>query len=159
MLPHAAPGPAYKAIVDRRVRTVLLRAILPTAAPLQDIQDTADHPPVVDTALPRTSLDTSGYIRAHCSSLSQNELLRVFRAPLNDSIRQFGIERTERCRARTAEWYSCAHSSSETYGPARPAQAASRANEPEAVGAPPHGRSAGGCNVLGHPHEHRGEGR
>jgi hypothetical protein len=51
LLPDAALGPTGKAVVDRRVRTVLRRAILPTAAALQHVQDAAQHPSVVHTLL------------------------------------------------------------------------------------------------------------
>jgi hypothetical protein len=37
-----------KAIVDRRVRTVDRRTILPTTSDLQDMDDPAQHPPVID---------------------------------------------------------------------------------------------------------------
>jgi hypothetical protein len=47
LLPDAAFGPPRKAIVDRRVRAVLRRAILPSTAASQHMQDAADHPPIV----------------------------------------------------------------------------------------------------------------
>jgi len=50
-LPDATLCPSRKAIVDRRVRAVLLRAILPTAAALQHVYDAADDPAVIDPLL------------------------------------------------------------------------------------------------------------
>ena len=47
VLPNAALGPSNKAIVDRRVRTVFRRAIAPAAAGLQNMDDAADHPPII----------------------------------------------------------------------------------------------------------------
>ena len=47
LLPDAPFSPPRKAIVDRRVRTVLRRAILPPTAAPQHMQDAADHPPIV----------------------------------------------------------------------------------------------------------------
>ncbi len=45
--PKPALRPAHKAIVDRRGRTVLGRAIAPPADALQHMQDATDHPPVI----------------------------------------------------------------------------------------------------------------
>src|SRR5215475_15050866 len=50
-LPDPALSPTSKAIVDRRMWTVLRRAILPTTATLQHMQDAADHPPVINPHL------------------------------------------------------------------------------------------------------------
>src|SRR5262245_39438433 len=50
-LPDAALAPSCKASVDRRVWAVFRRAILPTTATLQHMQDAADHPPVIDPLL------------------------------------------------------------------------------------------------------------
>ena len=46
LLPDAPSSPPREAIVDRRVRTVLRRAILPPTAAPQHMQDAADHPPI-----------------------------------------------------------------------------------------------------------------
>ena len=46
-LPHAALRPAHEAIVDRRRRAVFRRAIAPSAAALQHMQDAADHAPII----------------------------------------------------------------------------------------------------------------
>ena len=46
-LPDAPSSPPREAIVDRRVRTVLRRTILPPTATPQHMQDAADHPPIV----------------------------------------------------------------------------------------------------------------
>ena len=45
--PSAFLGPAVEAIVDRRVRAVLARAIAPPPSRLQHMDDAADDPPVV----------------------------------------------------------------------------------------------------------------
>ena len=47
-LPNATARPAMKAIVDRRGRTVDRRTILPSASDFQDVDDPAQHPPIVD---------------------------------------------------------------------------------------------------------------
>src|SRR5258708_29228017 len=47
LLPDAPFSPPRKAIVDRRVRTVLRRAILPPTAAPQHMQEAADHPLIV----------------------------------------------------------------------------------------------------------------
>ena len=46
-LPHATPRPTHEAIVDRCRWAVLRWAIAPPAAALQNVQDAADHPPVI----------------------------------------------------------------------------------------------------------------
>ena len=53
VFPDATPRPADKAIIDRRRRTILGRAIAPAATGFQDMHDTADNTPIVN------SLDTS----------------------------------------------------------------------------------------------------
>ncbi len=50
-LPHAALGPAHEAIVDRRMGAVFRRAIAPPAAAPQNMQNAADHAPVVHPIL------------------------------------------------------------------------------------------------------------
>src|ERR1700682_1676608 len=45
--PNPALRPAHKAIVDRRRRTVLGRAIAPPAAALQHRQEATEPPPVI----------------------------------------------------------------------------------------------------------------
>jgi len=50
-LPNAALRPAHEAIVDRCWRAVFWRAIAPTAAAFEHVQDAADHTPVVHTLL------------------------------------------------------------------------------------------------------------
>lgn len=50
-LPDATLCPSRKAVIDRRVRAVLLRTILPAAAALQHVHDAADDPPVIDPLL------------------------------------------------------------------------------------------------------------
>ena len=47
VLPDPSPGPTREAVVNRRVRTVLRRAILPTAAALEHVHDLADHAAIV----------------------------------------------------------------------------------------------------------------
>jgi hypothetical protein len=46
-LPMAALGPAIKAIVDRRVRTIVGRTIAPACAALKHVNDTADNASIV----------------------------------------------------------------------------------------------------------------
>jgi hypothetical protein len=50
-LPHTALGPTDESIVDGRWRAILRRAILPTTAAPQDMQDAADHLTIVCTLL------------------------------------------------------------------------------------------------------------
>jgi len=45
--PYPAPGPAVEAIVDGGRRAVPGGAVLPAAAGLQHMQNTADHPAVI----------------------------------------------------------------------------------------------------------------
>jgi len=74
--PQPAARPAVEAVVDRRWRAIRGRAILPPAAGLEDVNDPADHPPVVDA--PRTwgwFCGKYGSIAAQASSSSQNRLL------------------------------------------------------------------------------------
>jgi len=52
--PEAPAGPAIEPVVDRRRGTVFRRAITPSAARLQDMDDARDHTPVIDT--PRARL-------------------------------------------------------------------------------------------------------
>jgi len=47
-LPNAAVRPAMKAIVDRRGGTVDRRTILPPTSDFQDMDDPAQHPPIID---------------------------------------------------------------------------------------------------------------
>ena len=53
-LPMSALGPAIKAIVDRRVRTIVGRTIAPACAALKHVNDTADNASIVIAR--RTSL-------------------------------------------------------------------------------------------------------
>jgi hypothetical protein len=52
-LPKPASRPPVETIVDRRRRPVDGRAVLPSAAHFQDMNDAADHPPVVDSTRTR----------------------------------------------------------------------------------------------------------
>ena len=47
-LPHAFLTPAHEPVIQRLVRAVVDRCILPPAARPQNVYDTADHPPIVD---------------------------------------------------------------------------------------------------------------
>ena len=49
--PNALGGPADIAIVEGLARSVLRRCIDPTPAGLEDVDDPADHPAVVNTRL------------------------------------------------------------------------------------------------------------
>src|SRR5437879_4345909 len=51
VLPYTAPRPPHKAIVNRRRRAVLRRAIAPPAAALQHMQDAADHAAIIHAIL------------------------------------------------------------------------------------------------------------
>jgi len=50
-LPYAALGPTHNTIVDGCRRTIFRRTITPTAAALEDIQNAADHAPVINAFL------------------------------------------------------------------------------------------------------------
>ena len=52
-LPMPALGPAIKAIVDRRVRTIVGRTIAPACAALKHVKDTADDASIVIARRPR----------------------------------------------------------------------------------------------------------
>src|SRR3546814_8017738 len=54
-LPDTALGPADEPVVDRRRRAVFRRTILPAAAALQNMQDTADDPTIIRPRLDRKS--------------------------------------------------------------------------------------------------------
>ena len=56
VLPDALLGPPVIAIVDRRVRAVFRRAVLPTATRLQYVKDPADDATVVLAPLSRRSI-------------------------------------------------------------------------------------------------------
>jgi len=80
-LSHAAPCPPYKAIIDRRVWTVLRRTIAPATAALQHMQDAADDPPVVHSIHATQVCRKPRRNCCHCSLLSQNKSRRIFSAP------------------------------------------------------------------------------
>ena len=46
--PEPAPRPAVEAVVDRRRRTVLDRAVTPAATSFENMDDARDHPAIVD---------------------------------------------------------------------------------------------------------------
>ena len=48
-LPDVSSGPAIEAIVDRGARTIDRGAVSPSAPALEDMQNAADHAPIVDT--------------------------------------------------------------------------------------------------------------
>lgn len=50
--PDALTAPAIEAIVDRRVRPVDFRAITPAGPTTQHVDDTADHPAIIDPMRP-----------------------------------------------------------------------------------------------------------
>src|SRR5271155_1719130 len=50
-LPNATFCPAHEAVVDRRKRPVFRRTIAPATAALQDVQNAADHAPIIDARL------------------------------------------------------------------------------------------------------------
>jgi len=47
-LPHAFLTPAHEPVIQRLVRALVDRRVLPPAARFQDMDDTADHPSVID---------------------------------------------------------------------------------------------------------------
>ena len=51
--PKSVPGPAVEAVVDGGVRPVILGAITPPAACLEDVQNAADDPSIIDPSCPR----------------------------------------------------------------------------------------------------------
>lgn len=54
LLPEASPRPAVPTIIDRRVRAIDRRAIAPAATRLQNMNDAANDPAIIDTT--RTGL-------------------------------------------------------------------------------------------------------
>ena len=60
VFPDAAPSPTHKAIIDRRRRTVLGRAIAPATAAFQHMDDAADHTAIVR---PRDAPDIRRQVR------------------------------------------------------------------------------------------------
>ncbi len=49
--PNPLGGPAHKPIIERLARTIDIRRIRPTAARLQDMDNPADHPTIIDPRL------------------------------------------------------------------------------------------------------------
>lgn len=47
--PKALPAPAVEAVVDRRVRPKLRRAVAPARSALEHVDDAGDHPTIVYT--------------------------------------------------------------------------------------------------------------
>src|SRR5690606_26295821 len=47
--PDALPAPAVEAVVDRRVRTVLGRAVPPARPTPEHMHDARDHPAIIDS--------------------------------------------------------------------------------------------------------------
>src|SRR5580704_14682683 len=68
-LPDSSPTPTVEAIVDRLVRAVFWRTVLPPTSHLQHKHDPAQNAPI----LLRLWSGKSGSIFAHCSSLNQNK--------------------------------------------------------------------------------------
>lgn len=58
--PKPLPGPAIESVVDGGVRTILIRAIDPTASRLEDMDDAGDHPPIINSPRPRLVLRHEG---------------------------------------------------------------------------------------------------
>ena len=75
--PNPALCPADEPVIDGGRWTIFGRTIAPAAAAFQHVQYAADHAPVINAALPRTSVGKNGSIFAHCSSDSQNRLHRM----------------------------------------------------------------------------------
>ena len=63
---------AAKAIADCRRRPVDGRAILPATASFQNVNDPADHPPIIGPSSSGLVLGRSGPMAPHCASLNQN---------------------------------------------------------------------------------------
>src|SRR5690349_13137680 len=61
-LPMSALGPAIETIVDRRVRTIVGRAIAPACATLKHVNDTADDASIVIARWPGLVLGRCGFI-------------------------------------------------------------------------------------------------
>ena len=49
IFPDAAPRPAHKAVIDRRRRTIVGRAIAPATAAFQYMHDAADDAPLISS--------------------------------------------------------------------------------------------------------------
>ncbi len=64
LFPDSTPCPTDKAVVDRGVRAVFRRQIAPATSGLQHMEDTADHPAVIDTLTP----DPSRSLECRCAA-------------------------------------------------------------------------------------------
>ena len=88
--PDAATAPSVPAIVDRRRRPVFAWAVLPTAAAFEHVDDTRNHPPVIDTPRPRLFFGKCGSIAAHAASDNQNNVRDILWPPvLGGSLNQW----------------------------------------------------------------------
>jgi hypothetical protein len=70
--PDPAHRPAAKAIVGCRRRPADGRAILQATASSQNVNDAADHPPIIGPSSSRLVLRRSGSMAPHCASVNQN---------------------------------------------------------------------------------------
>jgi hypothetical protein len=71
-LPDAALAPARETIVDRLVRPVFARTVLPTAANALHVHDAAQNLPIILSLGTGWLVGKYGSIFDHCSSVNQN---------------------------------------------------------------------------------------
>ena len=92
-LPMSALGPAIKAIVDRRVRTIVGRTIAPASTALEHMNDTADNTSIV---IARRASLVRWQMRLNLSPLLvvQPEQSLAHRSPLHRINSMRGNQRT-----------------------------------------------------------------
>jgi len=76
-LPMSALGPAIETIVDRRVRTIVGRAIAPARAALKHVNDTADEASIVFAPARSGSLADAASSEPAACHCRQNSPLRI----------------------------------------------------------------------------------
>jgi hypothetical protein len=88
--PTVTFGPSIEAIVDGRVRAIFARAIAPTRATLEHMNDAADNAPVILTLRP---CEVGGKMRLNAGPLSvvQPKQITLHHFPRAESTRHKGI--------------------------------------------------------------------
>ena len=76
-LPGAPHRPAHEPTVERLARSVRRWSIDPPAAGPEHVDDSADHPAIINTRRMRTSAGSEGCRRAHSASINQSSLDRT----------------------------------------------------------------------------------
>lgn len=72
--PHAAPAPPVPAIVDRREWTIVARAVLPSTAALEHVNDARNHPPIIDPPRAGWFFGRCGSIAAHAAPITKTTI-------------------------------------------------------------------------------------